>query len=149
MKAYVLSAAVNLAVDNYLKNLRRAFPSTPWAGVEHYARRAWFAADEPEIPWDRVESRIMDGWNEDANLVPVLEPAMAGSDLAGRVRKSHRYTGRCGPARTKQAETPSPYAPVTGAEYEQWSVARRSLQERTKSGLEGYRDPLLDFGSQG
>ena len=126
MKHYVLSAAVNLAVGNYLKNLKCAFPSTPWAGVQHYAKRAWFAADEPGVPWDRVEARLREAWGgQGAEIPPISEPAVLDGEI------------------------PSHHDAVTGAEYEEWSVGRRFLQDQTKSGREPFRDPHLDYGSHG
>ena len=145
MKHYVLSAAVNLAVDNYLKNLRRAFPSTPWAGVQHYAKRAWFAADEPGVPWDQVESRLMDAWIGDADSAPIRMPAVPDRSRIGPRKKSHLS----GPCTTDPAENSSHNDAVTGAEYEEWSVGRRFLQEQTKAGREPFRDAGLDYGSHG
>ena len=58
MKGHALSVALNSAIDNYVKNLKRAFPAEPWPSVKHYAERAWFAADEAEVHWEQVESRL-------------------------------------------------------------------------------------------
>lgn len=125
MKHYALSAAVNLAVDNYLKNLRRAFPSTPWTGVQHYAEKAWFAADEPGVPWDRVEARLRDAWSGHSADAPISVSAVLDGEI------------------------PSHHDAVTGAEYEEWSVGRRFLHDQTKSGRDPFRDPHLDYGSHG
>ena len=145
MKHYVLSAAVNLAVGNYLKNLKRAFPSTPWAGVQHYAKRAWFAADEPGVPWDQVESHLMDAWIGDADSAPIRMPAVPDRSRIGPRKKSHLS----GPCTTDPAENSSHNDAVTGAEYEEGSVGRRFLQEQTKAGREPLRDAGLDYGSHG
>ena len=146
MKHYVLSAAVNLAVDNYVKNLRRAFPSTPWAGVQHYAKRAWFAADEPGVPWDQVESHLMDAWIGDADTTPILVPAIPDRSRIGPRQKSHLSDGPC---TADAAKNSSHHDAVTGAEYEEWSVGRRFHQDQTKAGREPFRDARLDYGSHG
>jgi len=94
--------------------------------VRHYAKRAWFAADEPGVPWDRVEARLREAWGgQGAEIPPISEPAVLDGEI------------------------PSHHDAVTGAEYEEWSVGRRFLQDQTKSGREPFRDPHLDYGSQG
>ena len=149
MKNYMLSAAVNLAVENFLRNLRAAFPSTSWAGVQHYAERAWFAADEPGVSWDQVESRLKDGWSgQGTDIAPILMSASPDRERE-QLQKSHRYVSLTGPRNTGEANVPSNQSAVTGAEYEEWSVGRRSLQDLTKSGRAPFRDPQLDYGSHG
>lgn len=147
MKSYALSAAVELAIDNYLKNLRQAFPSTPWMGVQRYAKSAWFAADEPNVPWDRVELHLKDAWSGlQTDIPPVLASAIPHGEI-GQRQKSHLSIGVSGLRKANPVKRPGHQDAVTGAEFEEWSVGRRALQDQTKLGLENFRDPLLDYGS--
>jgi len=149
MKHYVLSAAVNLAVDNYLRNLRAAFPSTPWAGVQHYAERAWFAADKPGVSWDQVEPRLRDAWNGQGTGIAPIQGAAIPDREPGPRQNLHRSVNLPGPRTAGEAKIPSNHDAVTDAEYEEWSVGRRFLQDQTKSGRAPFRDPQLDYGSHG
>jgi hypothetical protein len=147
MKGHEPSVALYSAIHNYVKSLKRAFPAEPWPSVKHYAERAWLAADEVEVHWEQVESHLKVAR---AGLRQ-SDTACVQSDLkcdSRRPTKVHRYVSVSGPSKIAPARECGNDAEAVGV-YEEWSVARRALQNATKAGREAFRDPALDYGSHG
>ena len=147
MKGHELSVSLNSAIENYVKSLKRAFPAEPWPSVKHYAERAWFAADEAEVHWEQVESRIKDAWAALRQSDSACVQSVLKCD-SWRPTKVHRYVSVSGPSKIVPAGECGSDEEAVGV-YEEWSVARRALQSATKADRENFSDPGLDYGSHG
>lgn len=148
MKPHSQSAAVNLATEPPDKSEGR-LPVHAMGGGTTYSRRAWFVADEPAAPWKQIKAILRVAWDgQGTEIAPILESVIAGRELMPQ-QKPHGYASRSGPRPGDELKNPSNHDVVPGAEYEEWSVGRRLLQDQTKSGREPFRDPFLDYGSQG
>lgn len=140
------STALDLALDKYVMSLRRAFPAEPWLAVKHYAERAWFAADLPEVPWGQVESRVKATWDK-ADAAALHGPGSRDCDL--RPKKNHRFVSVSG---THQPGSVAEHAlcdAVAVDQYEEWSVGRRALQDDIWARRQASPAPRSDYGQHG
>jgi len=135
---------LNLAIGRYIASLRRAFPAQPWQAVKDIAERAWFAADMAEIPWSQVESRAEAAWSG----LQVTERLVSAARDVERATKGHRYVVVSAPPQAAPTNARQKAAAAL-VEYENWSPARRALQDDVKAGRGTTQDPGSDYGMHG